>query len=308
MITTVTLNPMLDKTVYVDSILKGRIQRASRVESAVGGKGVNVSRQLKMLGCNTRATGFLGGEIGTMLERLLSLEGIQHDFVRIAGVTREGITYREADGSVTAVFEPPHGVSRDDAGRLVEHCRRLIDQSTWVVFSGSSPCAEADDVYSDLVSYARDNNVHTVVDSYGKAFREAMEAVPTFVKLNKDEYEQTFGKKLERESDYRPALEVFVTRGINYCVITDGNRPLYAASEEGEWKLVPPEVTTINSTGSGDSMIAGLIYGLGKGWGFERCLTFGAAAGAANAQKWQVANSSLEEITVLESKVLLHEF
>ncbi|MCC6398234.1 MAG: 1-phosphofructokinase, partial [Bacteroidetes bacterium] len=46
MITTVTLNPMLDKTVEVDRLIPGGIARAKRVGMIVGGKGVNVSRQL----------------------------------------------------------------------------------------------------------------------------------------------------------------------------------------------------------------------------------------------------------------------
>src|SRR5512142_2286384 len=95
MITTVTLNPMLDKTVYVEAVRPGKIVRASRVECVVGGKGINVSRQLHRLGVDTLATGFVGGEIGTMLDRLLDAEGLSHGFVRVGGMTREGVTYRD---------------------------------------------------------------------------------------------------------------------------------------------------------------------------------------------------------------------
>ena len=62
MITTVTLNPMLDKTVHVEAVQPWKIVRASKIESIVGGKGINVSRQLHHLGCDTLATGFAGGE------------------------------------------------------------------------------------------------------------------------------------------------------------------------------------------------------------------------------------------------------
>ncbi len=82
MITTVTLNPMLDKTVYVDTLERGRVHRATRLESVAGGKGINVSRQLKQLGLQTVATGFLGGEIGSIVQQLLRQEGIEHDFFK----------------------------------------------------------------------------------------------------------------------------------------------------------------------------------------------------------------------------------
>ena len=85
MIATVTLNPMLDKTVYVESIEKGKVRRATKVHSIAGGKGVNVSRQLMKLGVEGIASGFLGGEIGRLVERLLNEEGIPHEFVHVAG-------------------------------------------------------------------------------------------------------------------------------------------------------------------------------------------------------------------------------
>ena len=71
MVTTVTLNPMLDKTIYVDRVERGAIHRASKMEMVAGGKGINVSRQLKHLGIKTVATGFLGGEVGSIVSRLL---------------------------------------------------------------------------------------------------------------------------------------------------------------------------------------------------------------------------------------------
>ena len=128
MITTVTLNPMLDKTVAVDSLRRGAVSRASEVSTIVGGKGVNVSRQLSRLGEETVATGFIGGEIGSILERLLDGEKIPHRFIRIAGMTREGVTYLEPEGTMTSVFEPPHSVTLAEAGRLLEECRALADE------------------------------------------------------------------------------------------------------------------------------------------------------------------------------------
>jgi fructose-1-phosphate kinase PfkB-like protein len=50
-------------------------------------------------------------------------------------------------------------------------------------------------------------------------------------------------------------------------------------------------------------MVAGILCGLSHGWDFERCLRFGAAAGAANAGVWEVAASSRGQIEALESGV-----
>jgi tagatose 6-phosphate kinase len=307
MITTVTLNPMLDKTVHVDTIRRGAIQRASKIGMVVGGKGVNVSRQLKHLGIESISTGFAGGEVGTMIERLLDEEGIVHQFVRVAGMSREGITYREDDGTATAVFEPPHMVTRLEANRLVEHVGSRSSSGDWVVCSGSSPSPEADNAFARIVRAARNRSVNTFIDSYGIVCRNALESVPTIFKLNKQEYEETFGKKLSQAASYHGAFDEVLARGVSSFIITDGPGTVYAATIESRWKITPPTVSSVNPTGSGDSMVAGILYGYARGWDTKKAIRFGVAAGASNAQHWEVATSPLEEILSLETKVKIED-
>jgi 1-phosphofructokinase family hexose kinase len=299
MITTVTLNPMLDKTVAVDAVRRGGVSRASGVSMVVGGKGVNVSRQLRMLGEETVATGFIGGETGSTLERLLDGEGIPHRFVRISGMTREGVTYLEPDGTMTSVFEPSHPVTPREAERLLEECRMLAGKSDWIVCSGSSPGPAADDVFRMIVADCRSRGIPVVLDSYGRALARGVESGPDFLKPNREEFEQTFGTRLSGESDMIAAARRLVARGVRYSLITDGPRPFAAACGDEAWIVTPPVVESVNPTGSGDSMIAGILHGLSRSWPFPDCLGFGAAAGAANARVREVAHASREEIQSL---------
>ena len=303
MIISVTLNPMLDKTVHLDAIHKGHIQRAVRVGSIVGGKGVNLSRQLTTWGRDTLATGFLGGEIGTMLERLLDEEGIRHSFVHVAGMTREGVTYVEADGTSTGIFEPPHEVSAGEADQLLHRLRTLRKGASWMVLSGSSPCPATDDVFRVALKEARENGIRTVLDSYGETFARGVQNGPDIVKPNREEIEHTFGVRLAGETDVVDALQRLMDDGVPTVIITDGGRACYAASYGGKWRVIPPVVETVNATGSGDTMIAALLYGLEEGWEFERALVFGIAAGAANARRWAVADVPLQEAEKLMPEV-----
>ncbi|RPH37196.1 hypothetical protein EHM92_03315, partial [bacterium] len=230
-------------------------------------------------------------------------EGVSHGFVRVAGMTREGVTYRDPNNVQTSVFEPPHHVTAEEAEALVSLCRAISGKSSWFVCSGSSPSPEADEVFREIITIAREAGIPSVLDSYGDAFRIALPAMPMLIKPNKDEFEQTFGKRLENDDDFRFALDALLRLGITYCVITAGASPFYAASRDGMWRVAPPAVKVVNPTGSGDSMVAGVLYGLTHGWEFERCLRFGAAAGAANAAVWEVASSSRGQIEALESKV-----
>jgi 1-phosphofructokinase len=305
MIVTITLNPMLDKTVTIGALQRGAIHRAEKMEMVAGGKGINVSRQLKCLGVKTKATGFLGGEVGSTVLRLMSAEGIEHDFVLTDASTREGVTYLEPDGTWTAMFEPALRVDVRFVHELSKKISSLASHGWWLVCGGSSPGAEADDIFYEAIMNAHQVGVPSVLDSYGKAFELGLKALPTLVKPNKREFESTFHETLETEADFVEAINFLLSKGVNYCVITDGPRSFYAGVQGHYWKITPPQVRNVNATGSGDAMIAGILYGFRQGWKFERCLSFSAASGAANASRWEVANSSLEEILRLEPHVAL---
>ena len=303
MITTVTLNPMLDKTISIHALRRGMIERASRMDMVPGGKGVNVSRQLHRLGIETTATGFLGGDVGKTIMDLIEAEGYRQEFVQTKATTREGLTFLEKDGTQTAVFEPSPDVEPGEAETLRQTVASLAERSSWVVCSGSSPGSNADDIFYEAIQQALTTGCSCVLDSYGTVFARGLKAVPTLVKTNKSEFEQSLKIPLSGEGDIRSALRQIRKDGVRFCVLTDGNGPVYASSGDGEWKVTPPAVKPVNPVGSGDAMLAGMLYGFVNRWEFERCLRFGVAAGAANASVWAVANSSFEEITKLEPTV-----
>ena len=296
---------MLDKTVNIDRLERGAIHRAASMHMVAGGKGINVSRQLKCLGIDTVATGFLGGEIGTVTARLLTSEAIEHDFVLTSAMTREGMTYREPGGDWTAFFEPPARIDTESVHKLSKKIDYLASKSTWLVCGGSSPGNEADDIYYEAILSAHRHGIASVLDSYGYALELGLKAQPTMVKPTRREFEVTFGQSLKTDHDYVEAVNTLLRSGARYGIISDGANPFFAGIQGHYWKVIPPAIPSVNPTGSGDAMVGGILYGFHQGWKFERCLAFGAAAGAANARKWDVANSSLAEITTLESDVKL---
>jgi 1-phosphofructokinase family hexose kinase len=298
---------MLDKTVRVARLVAGQITRAREVSSIVGGKGVNVGRQLHSLGVPVRCTGVWGGEVGAQCERLLSGEGVPHEFLRIDGMTREGVTYLDDEGANTSVFEPGHHVKQEEAEALLARCHLFVRESTWVACCGSSPGPATDRIYADLVRAARAARVKSAVDTYGTPLRLALAAAPDLVKLNREEYRNTIGLALEDERFIMDALFTFVEQGIGCAVLTDGARPCYVASRSGCWKITPPAVHPVNPTGSGDSMMAGILYGFARGWDEPTSVCFGAAAGAANAAVWNVSAVALDTIVALLPDVAVSE-
>ncbi|HZH61146.1 MAG TPA: PfkB family carbohydrate kinase, partial [Metabacillus sp.] len=91
MIYTVTLNPSVDYIVRLDQLELGSLNRMSEDSKFPGGKGINVSRVMKRLGVESKATGFLGGFTGAFIEDFLTTENIHHRFIKVSGDTRINI-------------------------------------------------------------------------------------------------------------------------------------------------------------------------------------------------------------------------
>jgi fructose-1-phosphate kinase PfkB-like protein len=125
--------------------------------------------------------------------------------------------------------------------------------------------------------------------------------------MNREEYQNTIGVTLDAESHIIDALLALVEHGIGLVVLTDGSRPCYAASPSGCWRITPPSVISVNSTGSGDSMMAGILFGLSRGWDAPKSVSFGAAAGAANAAVWGVSAVPMEDIMSLLPRMSIVE-
>ena len=60
MITTICLNPCFDKTVNVDTLLPGQVNRIRDARVDMGGKGLNVAVVAKRLGLDVQCIGIMG--------------------------------------------------------------------------------------------------------------------------------------------------------------------------------------------------------------------------------------------------------
>ena len=78
MIVTVTPNPSVDRTVFVDALHPGKIMRSTRSWSEPSGKGVNVALALRAHGRPTLAVLPVGGPAGAQLVEMLNGAGLSY--------------------------------------------------------------------------------------------------------------------------------------------------------------------------------------------------------------------------------------
>lgn len=280
MIATLTLNPSLDKTIFVDRLLDDEVCRALEVRVDPGGKGINVARALSELGSEVLAFGLVAGFTGQFLEKLLLEEKLAFHFVRGAGETRENLLIHEREsGRQYKINAPGPLFSPEDLEELAE---KLFSPRDFLVFSGSLPEGLSKAIYRDWIERARRENISTLLDCDGTALLEGLKARPNVLKLNKREFERMAGKSLE-EPQLLDEARTLIRSGIEMVVVSSGAESVYAINRDEAWRALPPSVEAVCPVGAGDAMAAGLVFKLAAKASFFEAVRFCVAAGTAGA-------------------------
>jgi 1-phosphofructokinase family hexose kinase len=304
MILTVTLNPLLELRLTYDSIEFGKSHRNPKEEFQAGGKGINVSRQLNCLKTPNMAFTFLGGNNGKKLRHLLEDEEIGFSSIRTEDETRFGsVVIGGSPVTVTNFFGRNSVVTENEVNEFLTKLEKMIGNCEIVVFSGSSPCENTGRIFIEGIKIANNQDKISVLDTYGSHLSECIDASPTIIHNNKTEIEQSLGRRLETEKEKIEFLNFLYSKGIKQSFITDGEKETYAANFDFHYVVENPLIEYVDSTGSGDAFVAGIVYGFHNNLVFEEYLRLAASLGAANAASTNVCKVTIEEIEQYKQKV-----
>ena len=282
MIITLTLNPAVDETMWIDRLAPGEVHRVGEVHLDPAGKGINASRMVHRLGCPTIALGLVGGDAGDMIEKALTAEGVQHHFVRVPGETRINVTLVEGSGVASSFYAPGPEVPPDALAALERMLEVWLPAGRVLVLAGSLPPGVPSDAYARYVRAAREAGVRVFLDASGDALGEGLEAEPDLIKPNVEEAEELLGRRLEGEAAVIGAARELAQRA-GMVVLSRGSRGSVCARGRDAWRIEAPTVERRSTVGSGDSMVAGIAVSLARGDTIEAALALGTAAGAATA-------------------------
>ncbi|MFA8342166.1 MAG: 1-phosphofructokinase family hexose kinase [Rhodothermaceae bacterium] len=306
MILTITLNPLLEKRFAFNNINTGKVNRTDNEFFRAGGKGLNVSRQLNRFNMKNLALTFLGGNNGKVLRNILASEQIEFSAVSTKSETRIASVIEEhSQNRVTTVIGKNSVISQKEADEFKSKLEKMINNASVIVFSGSSPCQETDDIFEYGIELANKMDKVSILDTYGRHLEACIKKSPTVIHNNIEEIEKSFGKNLNDEKDKLEFLDYLYKNNIKLSFLTDGNRPAYASKFDFRYKVEIPEIAFVDPIGSGDSFVAGLTYGMEKSMIFEDFLKFGIASGTANALNWETSNVTLEEVEKIVPEIKL---
>jgi tagatose 6-phosphate kinase len=328
LILVVSLNPALDLTYEVDAADWAGVNRPHTVHVRPGGKGVNVARTLRVLGCQVRLAGLIGGSAGSELAGLLAESGVELAFTPIAGATRRTLSVVDAARQQAALFnEPGPFVAAGEYAQFAAGYRAALGECDAVVLSGSLPGGVGAGAYAELIAAARAASVPVILDTSGPALVAGVAAGPTLVKPNLVELEDVTGRSLSAGGASSQTLaeegggsaawgapgcpygdgggtslslvveaaREIGRRGAQFAVVSLGEAGLLAVTDDGSWLARPGELVSGNATGAGDAVVAGLADGLVRGLEWPDLLRHAAALGAATVAAPVAGEFALDE-------------
>ncbi|AFH48339.1 1-Phosphofructokinase [Ignavibacterium album JCM 16511] len=304
MILIITLNPLLERRFYYSQIFEGKVNRNGKIVYQAGGKGINVSRQLKKFSIDSYNLFFSGGNDGKIFRDTLKEEELQFTSVHIDDETRQAaVIISQNDKKVTSFFSENPELNQKEVAEMKSRIEKMIVNCEMVVISGSSPSPVAEEIVPFTIRLANELDKISVCDYYGKNLYQVLESSPTILHNNIEETENSLNLRLKSETEIKNFLDSLYQKGIKRVFITNGANDFYAQNFDYVYKISPPKVNSIDSTGSGDAFVAGIIYTWKGGMIFEDSLKFASACGAANAESFEVCRVTLENVFRLMDKV-----
>ena len=281
MITTVTLNPAIDRTIIVNQFEYGSVNRVVSSREDIGGKGINVARILLALGSSSKAVGFIGRTNYPQAQTLLHNDAIPTEFVFVDAPTRMNTKLLESSTHTTTdINEAGFTVSEQDLDAVRLLIRSSADESSLMVFSGSVPKGLDSSTYRKMIEQLP-SNCKAALDADGILLMEGLKAEPFLIKPNIHELESALGRTLASNRDVVAAANDLIHQyNITYVLVSMGGDGSILVTKDQALYASPLSVNVKGTVGAGDSMLAGFIHGLAQGFDIPTTLAWSTACGA----------------------------
>ena len=308
MIATITFNPAIDILYKLDTFDIGCVRRVDYVNKTPGGKGLNVSKVLKILGENPTCLGFLGGYNGLYIKEEIEKIGLRNEFTTINGETRTCLNIIDKNNISTEILEKGPTVDSDNIKDFENNLRKILKDIKILVASGSLLQGLPNDYYKTVGTICKEENVKFILDTSGKYLENAFGTDIYLVKPNTDELEALTNIKIESKEDAINASTILLNRGIENVCVSMGKDGMILLNKENIYEVNIPAIDIKNTVGSGDSSIAGFVFGLLNDYSIEDCLKLSNACGMSNALYIETGKVELEDIKIFTQDIKVKKY
>ncbi len=297
-IATITLNTAYDLVGRLKKIELGEVNTVETLGLFPAGKGINVAKVLHDLNVEVAVSGFLGednqGDFSQMFQHL----HLEDKFQRVPGKTRINVKITETEADVTDLNFLGYQINDADWTKFVQSSLEWTKAFDVIAVCGSLPRGVSPEQFTTWLSQLGTNGVKVVLDSSHAALTAGLKANPWLVKPNQRELEAWIGKPLNSLEQIVAAAKQLKAQGIANVIISMGAEGSIWLNDDAVVQARPPKCQNVVSTvGAGDSMVAGLIYGVSQNWPQQQTLAFASAVSAFAVSQ---SNVGISDRTLLD--------
>jgi 6-phosphofructokinase 2 len=282
-VVTLTINPALDKSTFVEEIAPDHKLRCETPVFEPGGGGINVSRAMKRMGGESLALYLSGGATGNVLSELLDKERLTHIPIPSIKWTRENFAVTERSTDRQFRFGMPGSIIPEEEWKYtLMKLEKIRPTPEFIVASGSLPLGVPDDYYARVATIAKNMGAKLILDTSGEALKKAAGIGVYLLKPNAAELANMAGKEEMTLQEQEAFAQQLVHEGLcEVMVVSLGAKGALLVTKEKVFRAEPPPIKPKSTVGAGDSMVAGMVYTLAQGWPLADVLKYGVASGTA---------------------------
>lgn len=280
-ITTLTLNPSLDKSTHFSGLVAEQKIRCEKPRYDAGGGGINVSKAILKLGGNSLCIFTSGGSSGEMLEELITNQKIQSTIIKTKNWTRENfIAFDDLTKSQYRFGFPGNELFDVEIDIILNKIKEL--QSDYLVISGSLNEGLPSDFYQKIAQTAKESNIKVIVDTSGEALQKVLETGVYLAKPNVGELAKLIGVAHLEINEVESAAQKLIEKGSAEIIVVSLGPEGAVLVTATQTEFVPaPTVVKKSTVGAGDSMVGAMTWALSQDKSLKEVVQWGVACGSA---------------------------
>lgn len=258
MITTVTLNPAIDREYFVDKdeVMKDQfIYDDEDLKIYPGGKGLISAINFKQLGYkDVQNIGFVGGKQGLFFEKMVQNHNIISNYIHTQSEIRNNVkVIGRNPATYTQYNDYTFRVEKEELEELVVRFKRSISESDCILISGSVPEGVDFNIYQRLIKIAKKKGKHVFLQASGEVLKLALEAEPDVVSPYFKHHKTILDIEMNEKEDYIRAGKKMQEMGAKRVMIPFHCDRLLFDSKGNVYQLSPTGYCIINWLGASDA-------------------------------------------------------
>lgn len=286
MIYTLTLNPAIDKMLYIGILEKNITSRIKGIKKTIGGKGTHVSINLMLLGQPNSAFGFSHGKVGEEIIHTLKNYGVNVLFNHYPEYeSRTNYLLIEETGDSTVIAEKGVSLNQKYLDDIIETMQTYLKNGDFLILSGDVSNSPDPFVYNKIINALKDKHLKIFLDTSGLSLEKCLIERPYLIKPNLDELSSLCHRPVNSTpQDIIKAIDSLSSYKIAIIAVSLGKTGSLVKTANGIYMAVPPKVHAVNTVGCGDCFLSGLVYGIANRMDIEKTLKLATAVSAAAAE------------------------